>query len=99
MYFLNRQKTLVSEVAVRKAPICVTVTVPVFRSQVTIELCSSGGHYLEKCSRGSRVGPQEHYENSSDNVPIPLQQKTKELTRLDSPAYQTRLNFAIMECF
>lgn len=97
MYFLDRQKTLVSEVAVWKAPVCVTVTVPVFRTQVTIEQCSSGGPYLEKFRRGSRVGPQEHYENSSANVPILLQQKTKELARLDSPVYQPRLNFAIME--
>lgn len=99
MYFLDRQKTLVSEIAVWKAPICVTVTVPVFRTQVTIKLCSSGGPYLEKFSRGSQAGPQEHYENSSDNVPIPLQQNTKELGKLDSPAYQPRLNFAIMEYF
>ena len=50
MYFLDGQKTLVSEVAVWKAPVCVTVTVPVFRTQVTIDLCSSGGPYLEKFS-------------------------------------------------
>lgn len=40
MYFLDKQRALVSEVAVWKAPICVTVTVPVFRTQEIIMLCS-----------------------------------------------------------